>query len=49
MGESRPTAAILDLSGSDAVKPEATELAKANLELSEEELDIPAFLRRQAN
>jgi cell division protein FtsZ len=49
IGESQPTASILDLSRSDVVKSETTEPAKANLEMSDDELDIPAFLRRQAN
>ena len=49
IGESRPTASVLDLSRSDVVASEATEHAKANFEVSDDELDIPAFLRRQAN
>ena len=49
IGESQPTASILDLSRSDVVTSEPTELATANLEMSDDELDIPAFLRRQAN
>jgi len=49
IGESQPTASILDLSRSDVVTSETTEPAKANLEMSDDELDIPAFLRRQAN
>jgi cell division protein FtsZ len=49
IGETQPTASILDLSRSDVVKSETTEPAKANLEMSDDELDIPAFLRRQAN
>ena len=49
IGESQLTASILDLSRSDAIIPETTEPAKANLEVSDDELDIPAFLRRQAN
>ena len=49
IGESRPTASVLDLSRSDVVASEATEHAKPNFEVSDDELDIPAFLRRQAN
>ena len=49
IGESQSTASILDLSRSDVVTSEITEPAKANLEMSDDELDIPAFLRRQAN
>jgi cell division protein FtsZ len=46
---SKPTASILDLSRSDVVSLESVEPVKANLEISDDELDIPAFLRRQAN
>ena len=49
IGDSQPTASILDLSRPDAVTSETTQPAKANLEMSDDELDIPAFLRRQAN
>ena len=49
IGDSQPTASILDLSRSDVVKTEPTEAAKVNLEMSDDELDIPAFLRRQVN
>ena len=49
LSEAQPTASILDLSRSDVVKTEPNEPAKANLEMSDDELDIPAFLRRQAN
>ena len=49
ISESQPTASVLDLSRSDVVASEATKHAKANFELSNDELDIPAFLRRQAN
>ena len=49
LSEAKPTASILDLSRSDVVKTEPNEPAKANLEMSDDELDIPAFLRRQAN
>ena len=49
IGESQPTASVLDLSRSDVVASEAPERAKANFEVSDDELDIPAFLRRQAN
>ena len=49
LNEAQPTASILDLSRSDVVKTEPSEPAKANLEISDNELDIPAFLRRQAN
>ena len=48
-GESQLTASILDLSRSDIVKSEASESTTTNLEMSDAELDIPAFLRRQAN
>jgi len=49
MSESQPTASILDLSRSDVVKSETIEPAKTTLETPDDELDIPAFLRRQAN
>ena len=49
IGESQPTASILDLSRSDVERSEITDPAKAILEMSDDELDIPAFLRRQAN
>ena len=49
LSEAQPTASILDLSRSDVVKTEPNEPATANLEMSDDELDIPAFLRRQAN
>ena len=49
LSEAQPTTSILDLSRSDVVKTEPNEPAKANLEMSDDELDIPAFLRRQAN
>ena len=42
-------ASILDLSQSDVVTSEATEPARAQFEMSSDELDIPAFLRRQAS
>ena len=46
---SKRTASILDLSRSEVVSLEAAEPDHANLEISDDELDIPAFLRRQAN
>ena len=49
MGESKLTASILDLSRSDIVTSEPNEPTTSNLEMSDAELDIPAFLRRQAN
>ena len=49
MDDPQSTASILDLSRSNIATPEATEPATASLEISEDELDIPAFLRRQAN
>ena len=49
LNEAQPTASILDLSRSDVVKTEPNEPTKANLEMSDDGLDIPAFLRRQAN
>ena len=49
MGESQLTASILDLSRSDIVASEPSEPTTSNLEMSDAELDIPAFLRRQAN
>ena len=49
LGESRLTASILDLSQSNTVTPESSEPTTNNLEMSDAELDIPAFLRRQAN
>ena len=49
IGESQLTASILDLSRSDIVTSELSEPTTSNLEMSDAELDIPAFLRRQAN
>ena len=49
IGESQLTASILDLSRSDIVTSEPSEPTTSNLEMSDAELDIPAFLRRQAN
>ena len=49
IGESQLTASILDLSRSDIVTSEPSEITTSNLEMSDAELDIPAFLRRQAN
>ena len=49
IGESQVTASILDLSRSDIVTSEPSEPTTSNLEMSDAELDIPAFLRRQAN
>ena len=49
IGESQLTASILDLSRSDIVTSEHSEPTTSNLEMSDAELDIPAFLRRQAN
>ena len=49
IGESQLTASILDLSQSDIVASKASMSTTTNLEMSDAELDIPAFLRRQAN
>ncbi|MDB4852085.1 cell division protein FtsZ [Alphaproteobacteria bacterium] len=49
IGEAQPSASILDLSRSDVVHSDVNETDKAKLEVSDNELDIPAFLRRQAN
>ena len=49
IGEAQPSASILDLSRSDVVHSDVNDTNKAKLEVSDDELDIPAFLRRQAN
>ncbi|MGB2311693.1 MAG: cell division protein FtsZ, partial [Candidatus Puniceispirillaceae bacterium] len=49
IGEAQPSASILDLSRSDVVHSDVNDTDKAKLEVSNDELDIPAFLRRQAN
>jgi cell division protein FtsZ len=49
IGEAHPSASILDLSRSDVVHSDVNDTNKAKLEVSDDELDIPAFLRRQAN
>ena len=49
IGEAQPSASILDLSRSDVVHNDVNDTDKAKLEVSDDELDIPAFLRRQAN
>jgi len=49
IGEAQPSASILDLSRSDVVHSDVNDTDKAKLEVSVDELDIPAFLRRQAN
>ena len=49
IGESQLTASILDLSRSEIVTSEPSEPTTNNLEMSDAELDIPAFLRRQSN
>ena len=49
IGEAQPSASILDLSRSDVVHSDFNDTDKAKLEVSDDELDIPAFLRRQAN
>ena len=49
IGEAQPSASILDLSRSDVVHSDVNDTDKAKLEVSDDELDIPAFLRRQAN
>ena len=49
IGEAQPSASILDLSRSDVVHSDVDDTDKAKLEVSDDELDIPAFLRRQAN
>ncbi len=49
IGEAQASASILDLSRSDVVHSDVNDTDKAKLEVSDDELDIPAFLRRQAN
>jgi cell division protein FtsZ len=49
IGEAQPSATILDLSRSDVVHSDANNTDNAKLEVSDNELDIPAFLRRQVN
>jgi len=49
IGEAQPSASILDLPRSDVVNSDVNDTDKAKLEVSDDELDIPAFLRRQAN
>ena len=49
IGEAQPSASILDLSRSDVVHSDVNDTDKAKLEVSDDKLDIPAFLRRQAN
>ena len=49
IGEAQPSASILDLSRSDVVHSDTYNTDNAKLEVSDDELDIPAFLRRQAN
>jgi cell division protein FtsZ len=49
IGGAQPSASILDLSRSDVVHSDVNDTNKAKLEVSDDELDIPAFLRRQAN
>jgi cell division protein FtsZ len=49
IGEAQPSASILDLSRSDVVHSDANNTDNAKLEVSDDELDIPAFLRRQVN
>ena len=48
IGDQHPSASILDLSRQDILTTSGTEI-KTGENISEEELDIPAFLRRQAN
>jgi cell division protein FtsZ len=47
--EAQPSASILDLSHSDVVHSDASDTDNAKLAVSDDELDIPAFLRRQVN
>ena len=49
IGEAQPSASILDLSRSDVVHSDTYNTDNAKLEVSDDELDIPAFLRRQVN
>ena len=49
IGEAQTSVSILDLSRSDVVHSDVNDTDKAKLEVSDDELDIPAFLRRQAN
>jgi cell division protein FtsZ len=49
ISEAQPSASILDLSRSDVVHSDPNNTDNAKLEVSDDELDIPAFLRRQAN
>ena len=49
ISESQSTASILDLSRSDVLASARAEPPKNVTEVSDDELDIPAFLRRQAN
>ena len=49
ISEAQLSASILDLSRSDVVHSDVNDTDKAKLEVSDVELDIPAFLRRQAN
>jgi cell division protein FtsZ len=49
ISEAQPSASILDLSRSAVVYRDVNDTDKAKLEVSDDELDIPAFLRRQAN
>jgi cell division protein FtsZ len=49
IGEAQASASILDLSRSDVVHRDVNDTDKAKFEVSDDELDIPAFLRRQAN
>ena len=49
ISESQSTASILDLSRSDVLASATAEPPKNVTEVSDDELDIPAFLRRQAN
>ena len=49
IGKQQPSASILDLSQPHILKTGIAETNKTALDVSDEELDIPAFLRRQAN
>ena len=49
ISEAQPSASIFDLSRSDVVHSDANNTDNAKLEVSDDGLDIPAFLRRQVN
>jgi len=49
ISDTKAAVSILDLSRSDIVTDNSHDKASSTLEVSDDELDIPAFLRRQAN